>query len=154
MIVYHNNISFEINKSIIVAGVRASGKSYLIRLLKTVITAPLIHRPVVESKGFAEAGTIIHWPIAEKFPNLLRLDNVGLVLMLNKDWDSYCFNVEERRHATQYTKLGLQDIHSQWFNYFSSKKISIFEITKNDYNLPNLIHDIAEQINKLNHTHI
>jgi len=145
--------TFETSKSIIVAGIRATGKSCLIEMLqkrvtveKTVhrrqrrLSAPLIHREVTEKEGIP-LDALIHWPIAEKhkIADGLSYENVGAVLLLNKRWPDYCYNVNKRGHTTQYSMIGFAQICEQWETFFRERHLPILLIDSNRIDMVQLI---------------
>lgn len=146
MIIRYQNESFKNDRSIIVAGPRASGKSHLIDSLAKYVTAfRMVHRPDLEKNGQAAANSIIHWPIAEKFP-AVSLSNVGLVLFLQKNWADYCANVNKRNHLTQYSEIGLRELFQQWEAYFTSHNLPIVVVGGNDCDMKSLLQKIIGMV--------
>lgn len=142
MLIPYRNTIYETDKSILVAGPTASGKSYLITRLEEFIQAPMVHREVVEEAKLAPANSIIHWPIAEKFPHDIDLSNVGSVLIVGQHWESYCNNVDARKHGCQYSRLGLASLFQAWRAYFTEHKLPMVDVPKNDCDFIRLIPEI------------
>lgn len=140
------------NKSVIVAGVTASGKTHLIDRLKGCvhrskkIKGPLlVQREEVEAKNECPPESLIHWPIAEKDEALgnTSFDNAGVVILLEKNWEDYCYNVNSRNHPKQYSRVGLSAIHGQWVDFFRERNLPIISIGDNDIGISHLIDEIA-----------
>jgi hypothetical protein len=126
---------FETDKSIIVAGVKSTGKSFLIRELQRAASGrrpPILHREKAEKEGIP-LNTLVHWPIAEKECKAgnLSYENVELVILLNKCWHDYCFNVNERGQATQYSSMGFEQICDQWEGFFRERHLPILFVDSN-----------------------
>lgn len=148
--------NFETDKSIIVAGIRATGKSHLIKLLQKYSTVKvkrrrrppsIVHREVTENSGIPPE-SLIHWPIAEKHAGAdgLSYENVGVVILLNKRWEDYCYNVNKRGQTTQYSVTGFEQISKQWEDFFQAKKLPILFVKSNRVDIPRLIADMAEAV--------
>lgn len=137
---YFQGCAHQTDRSIIIAGPTASGKSFLIDELKPFISKRrIVHREETEKRNFVPKNSIVHWPAAEKFPKNVDFKNVGVVIMLNKTWDDYCANVEARKHRTQYSQLGLETTYSNWRNYFSSHNLPIIEMKENNPDISKLV---------------
>jgi len=145
MIFKHTNPPFETKQSIIVAGIQATGKSYLIKMLQKHLDAPLVHREVAELKG-VPIDSIIHWPIAEKDRLAKKVDykNTGLVLLLNKCWGDYCTNVRRRNSKKQYSVLGFKEICGQWTDFFKERDVPILNVPTNDPNITQLLQQMSD----------
>lgn len=143
MLIRHENLPYKTDRSIIISGPSASGKSFLIERLRCIITkAPLVHREVAESEKAIPASSLIHWPAAEKFPKNMDFSKAGIVVMLGKDWDAYCKNVESRKHQTQYSRLGLQTTYNNWHKFFTERNLPIVDVVENDKNIVDIIEEV------------
>jgi hypothetical protein len=144
MLIQHKNQSYKTKRSIIVSGPTASGKSFLINRLTPVVTkAMMVHREVAEAEKSIPASSIIHWPAAEKMPpQEMSYANAGVVLLLGKDWDTYCENVNARDHRTQYSRIGLEDIYNNWRCYFIDQNVPTVDVECNDKDMSKIIEDL------------
>lgn len=133
-------MSYPTNKSIIVAGPTASGKTYLIEKLRQYIKkSPLVQREAAEAMKIIPASSFIHWPAAEKFPTTMDFSNAGVVVWLGKDWQTYCDNVYSRKHRMQYSVRGLGDTYKNWCDYFGTHHLPLIDQVKNDTPLEDVV---------------
>jgi hypothetical protein len=139
MFIRLNKNIYQHSKSIVVAGTVASGKTHFIKRLKKHITmAQDIDRSSVEMSKIAPADTIIHWPIAEKM-NDINMENVGAVIILEKNWEDYSNNMVKRGKLLQYSKLGLEGILSNWRQFFNNRGLPVLKVESNDQNMKNVV---------------
>ena len=137
----------QLDKSVIVAGVAGSGKSYLIDKLRKRSKVPLVHREVTEKNGIPTE-SIIHWPIAEKDQGILKMsfENAALVIMMDKPWEEYSQNIHKRKHRVQYTRSGLSQMRDKWCEIFSYHGLPIVFVNKNGERVVDVIQKMASAL--------